>query len=389
MAAFNEIQNQRLLDGLSQGILIFDSDNRLVHNNQAAEQILEGDIDLIHREGWMAAAMLFNTRLLEVGRTIEHVRDEAQKTQQPVRFHIYRAGEYIPCWLNLLTGKSGEAYLMVTIEVPDWTAMSELMDKFLQEIQSSVDSTRGHADLITQVLKRQKPGETVEQVARRIGGFTRIIATNMHRVGSLVELMERMESVRTGRVRSDTQSNSRKLNLEDFFEDFLEELDEHNLLDPETDEQDYRSRIKLDVGADLAVQASRIHLERVLRDLLRNAIMYSMRATPVTITARKKSANVQFDVVDEGYGIRSSQIGRVFLPFQRAQQPQIISEFGYGLSLYLCKHEIEAMNGHLWFKSEEEQGSTFSFTLPAWRADNATSTTTAPDSTASSAAPTP
>ena len=69
--------------------------------------------------------------------------------------------------------------------------------------------------------------------------------------------------------------------------------------------------------------------------------------------------------------MRAKEFDRVFMPFQRARQPQIISEFGYGLSLYLCKHEVEAMNGRMWFESEEGVGSTFILMLPLWR-DEAT-----------------
>jgi signal transduction histidine kinase len=57
----------------------------------------------------------------------------------------------------------------------------------------------------------------------------------------------------------------------------------------------------------------------------------------------------------------------VFKPFARARQPQIISEFGYGLSLYLCKMELAAMGGQIWFSGEDGVGTTFSVMLPAWR----------------------
>ena len=43
---------------------------------------------------------------------------------------------------------------------------------------------------------------------------------------------------------------------------------------------------------------------------------------------------------------------------------QIISEFGYGLAMYLCKHEVEAMNGRIWFDSAEGIGTTLSIALP-------------------------
>jgi signal transduction histidine kinase len=66
--------------------------------------------------------------------------------------------------------------------------------------------------------------------------------------------------------------------------------------------------------------------------------------------------------------VREKERDRVFQPFVRARQPQIISEFGYGLNLYLCKHEVEAMNGKMWFESDETAGTTFTVMLPAWSA---------------------
>jgi signal transduction histidine kinase len=209
----------------------------------------------------------------------------------------------------------------------------------------------------------------VEQVGKRISGFVNLIATHMHRIDRLTSMLERLENIRTGKLQELVRVSRKKIRLADFIEDFMEELGESRLLDPETESQDYRSRITLTVPDDLVVEASPDHMKGVLRDLLRNAIMYTMKASPIMVMAHTtgNSSSIQIDVVDEGYGVRTKEFERVFLPFQRARQPQIISEFGYGLSLYLCKHEIEAMGGKLWFESEEGVGSTFSFKLPTWR----------------------
>jgi two-component system sensor histidine kinase SenX3 len=91
-----------------------------------------------------------------------------------------------------------------------------------------------------------------------------------------------------------------------------------------------------------------------------------MVGTPIVIEARRVGQRVQIDVTDEGYGIRRREQERVFAPFQRARQPQVIAEFGYGLSLYLCRYEVEAMNGRIWYESEEAVGTTLSIMLPIW-----------------------
>lgn len=375
MVIEKQLNYQSVLDALGQGVLIFDKDDRLVMDNLSARTLLGTDLKQIRANGWTAAAALFNARVRGSDYSADAARKKALESARPVRFHIYRAGEYVPCWAAAVHGTGGEVFTMITIESLDWTAMTELLDRFRDEVENAAAATRGHTALITQTLKAPKPGDSVEQISRRISGFVGLISTHMHRIERLMKMFERLEQVRTGRLAETLRAERRKINLAEFMEDFLEGLDEANLLDPETENQDYRSRITCGIPSGLYVHASPARLTIILHDLLRNAIMYSMKATPVMILAHAspQQQSVQIDVGDQGYGIRAKEFERVFGLFERSRQPQIIGEFGYGLSLYLCKHEIEAMNGKIWFESEEGVGTTFSFKLPMWRDDSSSS----------------
>lgn len=372
----NKLNAQAILNGLGQGVLIFDSADKLVLDNLAARTLLGTDLKVIREEGWAAISVLFNTRVTNPDETIDEVRKRALTSPRPLRFHTYRGGEYIPCWISAVQGDDGTVYTMITIDVPDWAALNELMGRFRDEVKDAVQSTTGHLDIINASLKQMKPGETLEHLVKRISGFHRLISVHMHRTGRLITMLERLEAIRTGKLRSDAREQRRKLTLRDFVEDFLETLDEITLIDPETEAEDYRSRIQATIPADLVIMAVPSTLAQILRDVLRNAIMYSMKATPIKVVAKAASQpqTVQIDVVDEGYGIRAREAERVFAPFQRARQPQIVAEFGYGLSLYLCKQEVEAMSGRMWYESEEGVGTTFSFLLPAWREENTAKT---------------
>jgi len=364
-----------IIEGLGQAVLIFDAADRLVLDNQAARTILGPDLKLMRAEGWRAAAALFNTRLSDPEQSLDAVRARALTSERPVRFTVFHLGERIPCWAAAVNGESGEVYTVLTLEQPDWTALTELFEKYVAEVRDAVDTTRGHAELIMANVKKEKPSESLEQLSRRISGFARIITVHMHRLGVLTSMMERLEKVRTNALRTEVKRSQRRVELRGFLEDFLEELTADDLADPESELTEFRHRFHLDLEGELELRASASHLAAVLRDLLRNAIMYSMKATPVTIAARPRPSDhtIQIDVIDEGYGIRVSERERVFMPFVRGRQPQVMSEFGYGLSLYLCKHEVEAMNGRIWFESEEGVGTTFSLRLPQWRAESASS----------------
>jgi signal transduction histidine kinase len=356
-----------VLDALGQGVLLFDSDDHLVLDNLAARGILGPNLVLVRSEGWPACAMLLDARRID-GPTANEVRTQALRQAEPVRFHTLLAGAYTPCWAAAIYGPGGKVFTMITLERPDWKALNELMATFRNEARMAISSTRGHAELIQQMLTKQTPGMTVEQLAGRVMGFAEIMATHMHRLQLLMDLLHRLEIIRTGQLATNVRMNRNRINFADFVEDFLEELVDEALIDPSRTD-DLRDRLMLQIPGDLQLAASGGHLANILRDLLRNAVLYSPEGTAITLRAtRMQQGNaVQIDVIDEGYGIRAKESDRIFAPFQRARQPQIIGEFGYGLSLYLAKAEVEAMGGRIWYESEENVGSMFSVKLPIWR----------------------
>lgn len=380
----DQLDLQIVLDGLGQGVLIFDSEDRLVMQNLAARSILGSDLNVIRAEGWRVAAELFNTGLASMEQDVNRLRADALVSVRPLRFHILRSGSYIPCWMAAVVGQDGRLYTMVTLDAPDWELVSNVMKTFRAEASDAIESTLGHIRLINRTLaqtlerdaKRAQDQDKDRDEAddlpdtklvKRLSGFTTLISVHMTRAQRLVTMIERLEDIRTGRVHAIARQENQRIDLEEYLEDQMEELEEVNLLDPETEKHDYRARIQLDIQTEHAVSATPRYLTYVLRDVLRNAIMYSLRGTPIKIHAATRNEQVQLDIIDEGYGIREKEWERVFEPFKRGRQPQIISEFGYGLSLHLCKHEVEAMRGRLWFKSEENVGTTISLTLPLWR----------------------
>jgi signal transduction histidine kinase len=359
-----------VLDGLGQGVLIFDSEDRLVLDNVAARTILGANLVLVRAEGWRAAAMLLDSGHMERP-PADEIRAKALRQAQPVRFHTFLAGAYTPCWATAIYGPGGAIYTMITIERPDWTAMTELTSTFRSEARMSITSTRGHAELIKQVIARRTAKTTVDQLAKQVSGFAGIMAIHMYRLELLMDMLQRLEDIRTGHLAAVIRNNRKAIELSDFLEDFLEEIVESPLVEAPDPDVDYRDRIRVDVPNGVELLASKQHLTHIFRDLLRNSLMYSEPGTPITIRAitAPKARNVQIDIQDAGYGIREKEAGRVFTPFQRARQPQILAEFGYGLSLYLVKMEIEATGGKIWFTSEEGVGTTFSFKLLLQRSE--------------------
>ena len=107
----------------------------------------------------------------------------------------------------------------------------------------------------------------------------------------------------------------------------------------------------------------------VLENLVDNAIKYTPPGGKVALVIRKEKNRVSVEVADTGIGMPASQIGRVFTKFFRAENAQLYQTSGTGLGLYLAQNIVEHHGGAMFFKTEENKGSTFTFSLPISKSD--------------------
>ncbi len=103
-------------------------------------------------------------------------------------------------------------------------------------------------------------------------------------------------------------------------------------------------------------------LERVVANLVSNAVKHSPRGQPVLITASSLAGRVEMRVADRGPGIPHEDRERVFQPFQRFGDRD--NETGVGLGLALSRGLIEAMGGSLDPEDTPGGGLTMVISLP-------------------------
>ncbi len=127
-----------------------------------------------------------------------------------------------------------------------------------------------------------------------------------------------------------------------------------------------RKSIKLinEVPESTLVLADRRMVHSVIQNLITNAIKFTYEKGKVRVTAESLENVVIVNVVDQGVGIPSDFKDKIFKLDTQTTSRGTNDEKGTGLGLIICKELVEMNGGQISFNSQENRGTTFTFTLP-------------------------
>lgn len=114
----------------------------------------------------------------------------------------------------------------------------------------------------------------------------------------------------------------------------------------------------------LWVKGDAFQLQRVIANLLTNAINHSIRGGKVEVMMEPSSSYQTIKVADNGAGVRPEEVPYLFERFYQGQSDRQAK--GSGLGLYLSRQIVEAHGGTIWAESRNPRGAIFAFRLPAF-----------------------
>jgi heavy metal sensor kinase len=115
----------------------------------------------------------------------------------------------------------------------------------------------------------------------------------------------------------------------------------------------------------LSVNGDRVALERVMFNLVENAVRYSPTGENVTVRVSKAMPWIEIQIIDTGGGIAPEHLTHLFERFYRVDKARSRTHGGSGLGLSIVKALVEAHGGSVGVSSEVGHGSTFTVRLPA------------------------
>ncbi len=241
------------------------------------------------------------------------------------------------------------ALMGAVLTFTDITALHELQEQqrillhlVSHDLRTPLAVVSGHAELVQERVNRLG-------IDGDVGFSLQAIRRGIRRMNVMVEDLTDMARAEGGQLQLKCQSVALR--------PFVTELLERSQTALDT------ARVRLEVDETLPpVLADPDRLDRIITNLLSNALKYGEADSPVTIAARQEDGTVAIAITDQGFGIAPGELSRLFQRFYRA--PGGRKAEGIGLGLYITRLLVEAHGGAIRVESTPGQGSTFTVTLP-------------------------
>ncbi|MHB9134664.1 MAG: PAS domain S-box protein [Armatimonadota bacterium] len=281
---------------------------------------------------------------------VQDIVDHPNRYASNVNENIRHDGSRV--WMNWTNKPLCDAHgqlveiLAVGSDITELHRLQEQQKSLLQtvshDLRTPLSVIKGYAQLVNRALEEQGVNGTIQQSLHAID-------RGVHRMDVMIQDLVDVTRWERGQLELKREA----VDVAGYLNDLLQRV---NMVLETT-------RIAVAVPADLPeVAADYGRLERILVNLLSNALKYSDPGTPVQLRAWPQDGEVVIAVSDQGRGISPDDMPHLFERFYRAGEERRTE--GIGLGLYISKLLVEAHGGRIWVESEVGKGSTFAFTLP-------------------------
>lgn len=283
----------------------------------------------------------------DISRLVERVGEDGNAREQEMRVRRPPLGRGL-LELRVRVAALGTGVLLILIDdLAEERRVDAVRRDFVANVSHELKTPVGALSLLAEtVLSAADDPEQVRHFAERM-------QMEASRLASLIQ-----DVIDLSRLQSDDpMTRAEVVEVDELVTRALEEV---RTLAVSRDIEVVRSE---DSGVE--IYGDRGQLLTAVRNLVTNAIVYSPMGTRVAVSARMNEGIAEITVKDQGIGIPSHDLDRIFERFYRVDQARSRSTGGTGLGLAIVKHVCQNHGGECTVWSEVGTGSTFTLRLPA------------------------
>ena len=253
---------------------------------------------------------------------------------------LYRSGEE-------LEGKVKQKTFELTKTLQEIEKISKMKSDFISsvshELRTPLTSIKGYSSL----LVAEKFGALTPAAKERL----QKIDNNVNKLVDMVNTLLDISRIESKRI----EINIAPGDIAKLIQDVAD------LLMPQTESENIKLSTR--IPSTLSVLMDKNLIERVLINLINNAIKFTPQGGEIMIRCEVKNKRAIISVSDTGLGIPKHDLENIFQEFFRVDDPKHKEVKGSGLGLSLVKRIIETHKETIWVASEVHKGTTFHFTL--------------------------
>jgi two-component system phosphate regulon sensor histidine kinase PhoR len=338
-------EQEAVLASMVEGVLAVDPQERVISLNRAAAELIgsrQSDVPGRSLQEVLRNADLrrFASRALRSDEPIEDdvVLHGAQEKILRIRGTALRDG----------AGRSVGAVIVLN-DVTRFRHLENVRQDFVanvsHELKTPIASIKGFVETLLDGAVEHR-----EDALR----FLKIIAKQADRLNAIIEDLLSLAKI---------EQNERAADLP-LVDSSIKDVLEAAVSDCQTKAAARQISVKLNCEPSLRAAINPPLLEQAVANLLDNAVKYSEPSRLVQIHAQQTLGEVIIAVSDEGCGIESEHLPRLFERFYRVDRARSRKLGGTGLGLSIVKHIVQAHRGHITVASRIGKGSTFTIHLP-------------------------
>lgn len=352
---------ETILFNSTDGIALMSSDGIIEQTNPSFDALFDYDVDQAFGKAFIDLVVpQYHTIIQSAIQTVQQTRQS-----QRVEVELLRGNaERFAADMVLYTANSyNERHMSLVCSLRDVTERRQMeeslldaleKEKQLSELKSRFGSMVSHefrtplaiilssAELLGRYNDRITPEKRQHQIHK--------IQTQVRHMTDMLEdilLISRAETV-------GLDVRPMHLSLNSFFRDLLDEIGA-------TTQNSHPIIFNTTAECEDAYLDGKL-LAHALSNLIHNAIKYSPNGDSVTVDLSCNDDQVRIAVRDQGIGIPTDDLDRVFEPFHRGSNVDTLP--GTGLGLAITKQSIEAQGGRITVESAVKQGTTFTIVMP-------------------------